>query len=48
MNLGHCWRLTNDTGDEDKYDLEIAVYDAYGALLGAQKTSVALTQKQKE
>lgn len=48
MNLGHCWRLTNDTGDEDKYDLEIAVYDAYGAMLGAKKTSVALTQKQKE
>lgn len=48
MNLGHCWRLTNDTGAEDKLDLEIAVYDAYGVMLAAKKTSVALTQKQKE
>lgn len=48
VNWGLCWRLTNDTGAEDKFDLEIAVYDAYGVMLAAKKTSVALTQKQKE
>ncbi len=44
-NFGHCWRLSNYTGEENEFDLTISVYDECGNKTISKTVKVILTDR---
>lgn len=46
QNLGHCFRVSNYSGEKSEFPFEVRIYNEYGELLASEKSTLVFIDKE--